>query len=328
MKIALLGAAGWIGRIAAQSLSSRPEVGELLLVDYNIRDAKRFGMALSPKCRWSMADAGRTRELGRLLDGAASVANAVGPCAEYEKGILLACAEKGTPVASIGDGTLSEADRREIHDAFRRKGTPAVSGCGMMPGWTELLAAHFLPRKASAAAERTDRALRRYLFCSLDRFGGYAFFRRAMQAPGRTVLPPPGSPAGSYFAMGADVFGVPAGRPAGRYRRLGGALGGLGAVGREFSAAFLYWLRGSLGTAQGTVVAASGVWTGGEDAAGAASVEDPRGILAGALLAEAALKLAAFAGNGKGLLPLPDVIGREEAERIAREGGGTIRVTA
>ncbi|HSL92324.1 MAG TPA: saccharopine dehydrogenase NADP-binding domain-containing protein, partial [Candidatus Limnocylindrales bacterium] len=143
MKIALLGAAGFIGRIAAQALSAQAEVGELLLVDYNIRDAKRFAKALSPKCRWAMADVARAPELARLLTGVDAVANAVGPCAEYEKRILLTCAEKGTPAASIGDGTLSAEDRREVHDAFRLGGSAAVSGCGMMPGWTELLSAHF-----------------------------------------------------------------------------------------------------------------------------------------------------------------------------------------
>ncbi|HZW37039.1 MAG TPA: hypothetical protein VFF01_08845 [Candidatus Deferrimicrobiaceae bacterium] len=324
MKIALLGAAGWIGRIAAQSLSSRPEVGDLLLVDYNIRDAKRFAKALSPKCRWSMADAGRTQELARLLEGVNAVANAVGPCTEYEKGILLACAERGTPAASIGDGTLTDADRREIHDAFRRKGAAAVSGCGMMPGWTELLAVHFLPRKTAVTEGRQEAVLRRYLFCSLDRFGGYAFFRRVMKEPVGMAPPPPGSPSGSYFVMGSDSLGIPGGRPADRYRRLGNALGGLGAVGREFSAAFLYWLRGSLGAAQGTAVAAAGVWQDGGGPPCAASVEDPRGALAGVLLAEAALKLAETPGNEKGLLPLPEVIGREEAERIAVENGGKI----
>jgi hypothetical protein len=324
MKIALLGAAGWIGRIAAQSLSARPEVGELLLVDYNIRDAKRFAKALSPKCRWSMADAGRTQELARLLEGVNAVGNAVGPCAEYEKGILLACAGRGTPAASIGDGTLSGEDRREIDDAFRRNGCAAVSGCGMMPGWTELLAAHYLPRKTGGAAGRGEAAPRRYLFCSLDRFGGYAFFRRVMKEPLRTVPPPPGSPAGSYFAMGADRFGIPDGRPADRVRRLGGALGGLGAVGREFSTAFLYWLRRSLGAAPGTAIAAAGVWPEGEESPCAVSLEDPRGALAGALLAEVALRLASMPGKGNGLLPLPEVIGRERAERIANEYGGKI----
>lgn len=326
MKIALLGAAGFIGRIAAQALSARAEVGELILVDYNIRDAKRFAKALSPKCRWAMADAGKSPELSRLLKGVHGVANAVGPCVEYEKTILLTCAEMGTPAASIGDGTLSGDDRREVHDAFRRNGVAAVSGCGIMPGWTELLAVHFLRGGSSAAEFSRGAAPRRYLFCSLDRFGGYVFFRRVAKGVGRERQPPFGSPSGCYFAWGEDVFGVPPGRPARIFRPIGGGLGRMGAVGGELSAAFLYWLRGSLGTAEGTA-AAAGVWRDGEEVPATAAVEDRRGILAGVLLAEVAFKLAAGGGTGKGLLPLADVVGREEAERIARENGGTIRTS-
>jgi hypothetical protein len=321
MKIAVLGAAGFVGRIAAHTLSTRPRVGEILLVDYNIRDAKRYAKALSPKCRWAMADAGRPPELSRLLEGVDAVANAVGPCGEYEKGILLTCAERGTPAASIGDGNLADADRREIHDAFRRKGAAAVSGCGMMPGWTELLAAHFLDGGRANAGGGRETEPRRYLFCSPDRFGGYAFFRRAARAAARDGTAPSGSPPGCYFAMGDDLLGLPAGRPSGMYRRLGGGLGSLGPAGRELAAAVLYWLRGSLKAPRGTPAATAGVWTGG---AATAAIEDPRGGLAGVLLAEVALTLAAGTGGGKGLLPLPEAIGREEAERIANEYGGKI----
>lgn len=326
MKIAVLGAAGFIGRIAAQALSARTEVGELILVDYNIRDAKRFAKALSLKCRWAMADAGRFPELARLLKGVHGVANAVGPCVEYEKRILLTCAENGTPAASIGDGTLSGDDRRDVHDAFRRNGVAAVSGCGIMPGWSELLAVHFLRGGPSAAEFSRGAAPRRYLFCSLDRFGGYVFFRRVAKGVGREGPAPFGSPSGCYFAWGEDLFGVPPGRPARIFRRIGGGLGTMGTVGGELSAAFLYWLRGSLG-AGGTAAAAAGVWPDGKDVRATAAVEDPRGTLAGVLLAEVALKLAAGGGTGTGLLPLPEVIGREEAERIAENSGGTIRVT-
>jgi hypothetical protein len=323
MKIALLGAAGFIGRIAAQALSARAEVGELILVDYNIRDAKRFAKALSPKCRWAMADAARAPELARLLTGVNAVANAVGPCAEYEKRILLTCASMGTPAASIGDGTLSGDDRREVHDAFRREDAAAVSGCGMMPGWTELLSAHFLAGGRTTSGEGREPAPRRYLFCSLDRYGGYAFFRRTVKDTGREATAPPGSPAGGYFSVGEDRFGLPPGRPAGLYRGLGGTLGALGPVGKELSAAFLFWLRGSLGGAEGAPAAAAGVWMEEENNR-AAAVEDTRGRLAGVLLAEAALKLASGGVKEKGLLPLPFVIGREEAERIAVESGGRI----
>src|SRR3989304_6121848 len=125
-----------------------------------------------------------------------------------------------------GAGPLRAADRREVHDAFRRKGVAAVSGCGMMPGWTELLSAHFLAGGRTAAGERQEPAPRRYLFCSLDRFGGYAFFRRVARAPGREETAPSGSPPGGAFVLGEDFFGLPPGRPAGFFRRVGRTRGG------------------------------------------------------------------------------------------------------
>jgi len=324
MKILLLGAAGYIGRIAAQSLSSRPEVGELFLVDYNIRDAKKFAKKLSPKCRWGMADAGKAPELERLLEGVHAVASAVGPCAEYEKGIMLTCAGRGIHTASIGDATPSAADRKEIHDAFRRRGVAAVSGCGLMPGWTELLSAHILAGGGNDRAGRQGPDPRRYLFCSLDRFGGYAFFRRAAGNAQKEMPSPPGSPAGCYFGMEEGFIGLAPGRSSGSYRTLGKTLGSLGKVGGELSAAFMFWMRGSMKAAEGTPVAVAGVWSEGGNGSASASVEDPKGILAGVLLAEVALKLASGAVAGKGLLPLPDVIGRADAERIANASGGKI----
>ena len=313
MKIVLLGAAGFIGRIAASFLSARPEVRELLLVDYNIRDAKRFAKSLSPKCRWAMADVGRSPELARVLDGVDAVASAVGPCSEYEKGVLLTCGERGVSAASIGDGTLSEEERREIHDSFRRKGAAAVSGCGMMPGWTELLSAHRL---------RGEVKPRRYLFCSLDRFGGYAFLRRVAKETGGDVPPPPGAPPGCYFRMGEDLFGLPAGNLTGLSRRLVAGGHRTGPVRRELSAAFLFWLRRSFADREGAPAAAAGVWGERENGGGVtASIVDPGGRLAGLLLAEAALHLA-VAKQEKGLLPLPALIGREEAEGMASSGGG------
>src|SRR3970282_3012121 len=79
MRIALLGAMGFCGQVAARELAGRTDVRELLLVDYNIREAKRFARALSPKCRWAMADVGRIPDLERLLSSVAPGAKATGP---------------------------------------------------------------------------------------------------------------------------------------------------------------------------------------------------------------------------------------------------------
>jgi hypothetical protein len=325
MKIALLGAMGFVGQVAARELAGRPEVRDLLLVDYNIREAKKFAKSLSPKCRWAMADVGRAPDLERLLGDVDAVANAVGPCSEFEKTVLLTCAGSGRPAASIGDNVLSAADRREIHDAFRRAGAGAVSGCGMYPGWTDLLATHFLPKGSTGSDGTAAHEGGRFFFCSPDRFGGYAFFRRFVREIGRPTNVPPRAPAGRYFEAGrGTAFGLPEGKPARRCRRIIGGLGVFGPVGREMSAAFLFWLRRSLRPATRVPAAAAGVFPADEPQGRFSAISDPDGKLAGTLLAETILLLGRERGKRKGLLPLPKILGKEEAERIASSCTATL----
>jgi len=321
MKIVLLGAAGFTGRAAAVLLARRDDVGELILVDYDIRDAKRLAKALSPKCRWAMADVGKPLELSRLLEGIDAVASAVGPSSEYEKSVLDCCAAGGVAAASIGEGTIAAEDRREIDGAFRDAGVPAVIGCGMMPGWTELLAAHFLPASGIPSHPPPPPPGGRYLFFSPARFGGYGFLRWVAKGIAGAATVPAGAPAGSYFALpdGSRV-GVPGGKAGNRLRRIVGTVGRLGAVGKEFSAALLLWTRGGMPEPAGTPVAVAGVAAGDRFA----RVGDPRGNLGAALLAEAAVRLAARPRKAAGLLPLAELIGRQEAEAIATAAGARI----
>ena len=317
MKIALLGAAGFIGRAAAADLARRPEVGELILVDYMVKDAKRMARKLSPKCRYAMADAGKPSELARLFEGVNVVANAVGPCREYEETILTACASMKINTASIGDCATSPEDRRNFHDIFRRAGAVAVSGCGMTPGWTELLAAHFLGNAPDNTAEKASR----YLFFSPDRFGGYAFLREFARRVVSETNAPQGAPAGRYFNLGDGVIvGVPekAGR---RISRIVNTVGRLGAVGKEFSAAMMLWMRGGMTAPPETPAAVCVV----ADENNIARLEDPAGNLAGVLLAETAVRLGSRSLREKGLVRLHELISRETARAIASEAGAAIK---
>ena len=321
MKIALLGSAGFIGRAAAVLLARRDDVGELILVDYDIRDAKRLAKALSPKCRWAMADVGKPLELSRLLEGIDAVASAVGPSAEYEKAVLICCAAGGIPAVTIGEGTLAAEGRGEVDSAFRGARIPAVVGCGMMPGWTELLAAHFL-RSSDRYADPPSRSPgERYLFFSPARFGGYGFLRWAAKEVTGAATVPAGAPSGIYFALtDGSRIGVPEGKAGNRLTRIVGTVGKLGAVGKEFSAALLLWTRGGMPEPAGTPVAVAGIAAGERFA----RVEDVRGNLAAALLAEAAVRLGTRPSKATGLLPLPELFGREEAEAIATRSGARI----
>ena len=321
MKIVLLGAAGFTGRAAAVLLARRDDVGELILVDYDIRDAKRLAKALSPKCRWAMADVGKPLELSRLLEGIDAVASAVGPCDEYEKPILLTCAAAGVAAATIGDGTIAAGDRCEIDRVLRDAGVPAAAGCGMMPGWTELLSAHFLDAGDRSAHPQRPAPTTRYLFFSPARFGGYAFLRGVANGITGAATAPVGAPAGSYFALpDGSRIGVPEGKAGNRLRRIVGTAGKLGAVGKEFSAALLLWTRGGMPEPAGTPVAVAGVAAGDRFA----RVEDPKGNLGAALLAETAVLLASPSHKATGLLPLPELFGREEAEELAARSGARI----
>jgi NAD(P)-dependent dehydrogenase (short-subunit alcohol dehydrogenase family) len=321
MKILVVGAAGFTGRAAAVLLARRDDVGELILVDYDIRDAKRLAKALSPKCRWAMADVGKPLELSRLLEGIDAVASAVGPCAEYEKAVLISCAAGGIAAATIGEGTIAAEDRREIDGVFRDAGVPAVVGCGMMPGWTELLAAHFLYAGDRFAHPQLPAPVTRYLFFSPARFGGYAFLRGVAKGITGAAPVPGGAPAGNYFALpDGSRIGVPEGKAGNRLGRIVGTVGKLGAVGKEFSAALLLWTRGGMTEPAGTPAAIAGVAAGDRFA----RVEDPRGNLGAALLAETAVRLAAPEHKATGLLPLPELIGREEAEELAARSGARI----
>jgi hypothetical protein len=321
MKIAILGAAGFAGRAAAVELSRRPEVHELILVDYVIRDAKRLAKGLSPKCRWAMADVAKPLELTRLLEGIDVVANAAGPGAEYEKTVLLTCASMGVAAASIGEGPLPKGDLDEIHGAFRAAGVPAVTGCGMLPGWTELLAAHFLRAGTAPPREPGTPPFQRYLFFSPERFGGYAFLRGFARGAGAEVPPPQGAPPGRYFSLPAGAtVGVPEGKAAARVGGITNTVGRLGAVGKELAAALLLWLRGSMAPPPGTPAVVCGVARG----ARSARVEDPNGKLGSTLLAETAVRLASGPPKRSGLLPLHELIGREEAEAIAASAGARI----
>ncbi len=68
----------------------------------------------------------------------------------------------------------------------------------------------------------------------------------------------------------------------------------------------------------------AGVAVAAGDRLETASVTDPDGRLAGVTLARAAILLAGARDNEKGLLALPGLIGREEAEKIAASCGGRI----
>jgi hypothetical protein len=322
MRIALIGCLGFAGKKAAEALSARPEVKTLLLVDYNVGEAKKLGKKLGrEKCVHAMADAGKEAELDRILEGVDGAAVAVGPGRDYERAVLLACAARKVPVAALGDAAFS-TDRDEIDQAFRRAGTTAHLGCGLHPGFTELLSTHFLP------PPREGDGTEPFLLFSPDRFGGYAFWRHLALAGLVPAAAPPGLPQGEWFRAGGTLVGFPPGKGAARAKRVVSLFAPFGAVGTEFSAAFLFWMRKRLAGSAPSPVAVAGVarpaGDGGKTAT--AFVTDPDGKLPPLLLADCVVRLARGEGRRKGLVPLSALYDKKAAEALASAAGCTITV--
>jgi uncharacterized protein YbjT (DUF2867 family) len=325
MRILLLGCNGFVGRQAAVALARHADVSVLTLADYDIRMAKKLAKKISPKCKWAMVDAGKTPDLERLLHDIDAVASAVGPASTYEPEILAACARKEIPVASVGDGRLHENVRRELNASFKHVAVPAVTGCGLMPGWTDLLLTHFL--SGGTEGPRTGEPLP-FLFISPVRYGGYAFYRRLVLDRGGTAEQPPGAPAGLWRAtVDGNRVGMPGGRGAWRYRLLEMTFGKMGSMGAEFFAAFLFWMKDGIRSEKDAPAAIAGVHLPDASGGRTVTVTDPDGRLAAATLAELTVRLVhSRTRNEKGLLSPAALIGKKEAEELAASVGAAIAV--
>jgi hypothetical protein len=322
MRIALIGSLGFAGSAAAKALAARPEVEKLLLADYNVTAAKKLAKRLGrEKCVHAMVDAAKHLELERVLDGADAAAVAVGPGRDYDRLVLLACAGLRVPAASLGDAAFSP-DAKEIDSAFRASGTAAVHGCGLLPGFTELLSTHFLPSPKEGDEDE------RFLLVSPDRFGGYAFFRHLALAGLTPADPRPGLPEGTWFRAGGTLVGLPPGKAGGRARLVLSLFSPFGDVGAEFSGAFLHWLRNRMKGAADAPAAVAGVVrsVAATGKVKCASVSDPSGELAGTFLADCALRLARGEAKRKGLVPVSELYDRKAAEALASAARCTITV--
>jgi hypothetical protein len=102
----------------------------------------------------------------------------------------------------------------------------------------------------------------------------------------------------------------------------------MGAIGNEFFAAFLFWLKDGMRGEKDSPAAVAGVHLPDASGGRTATVSDPEGKLAAATLAAIAARLGGplRARNAKGLLSPAVLLGKKEAEELAASVGASIRV--
>jgi saccharopine dehydrogenase-like NADP-dependent oxidoreductase len=147
MKIIVLGGAGKMGCIAVQDLAGDRRVGEVVIADRDLGQARTVAEIInSPKVSIQQVDATDHHALVGLLEGADACLNAT--VYYFNLQVMEACLEAGVPYTDMGGLFHTTRRQLELSDRFAGVGLSAVLGMGSAPGVPNV--------QARYAAERLD----------------------------------------------------------------------------------------------------------------------------------------------------------------------------
>lgn len=167
-KILVLGGAGAEGSVLARDLVNSG-VEEVVLGDYNIDAASELADELNglgkSKVSAIQIDANQQQELVRLLKEQKPnlVCNIIGPFFKYGPPIARAAIEARTPYIDINDDYQPALEILDnLYDDAKQAGIPVFTGCGVSPGWTNLMS-----KLGSSKLDQTDEILIEWLWPAL-----------------------------------------------------------------------------------------------------------------------------------------------------------------
>ncbi len=147
MRIAVVGGAGLMGRIALRDLAQSPGVDEVLIADLNTQQANEVASMIgSPKLKVVGVDATDEAALSEVLRGVGACLNA--SVYYFNMPIMRACLAARTHYLDLGGLFHTTRKQMELDAAYREAGITAVLGMGSAPGVTNL--------QARVACDRLD----------------------------------------------------------------------------------------------------------------------------------------------------------------------------
>jgi saccharopine dehydrogenase-like NADP-dependent oxidoreductase len=147
MKIIVLGGAGKMGCIAVQDLAGDRRVGEVVIADRDLGQARAVAEIINkPKVSIQPVDVTDHHALVGLLEGADACLNAT--VYYFNLQVMEACLEAGVPYTDMGGLFHTTCKQLELSDRFAGVGLSAVLGMGSAPGVPNV--------QARYAAERLD----------------------------------------------------------------------------------------------------------------------------------------------------------------------------
>ena len=147
MRIVVLGGAGKMGCIAVQDLAADRRVGEVVVADSNLEQARTVAEVIgSPKVSLHQVDATDRGTLVAALTGADACLNAT--VYTFNLPVMEACLEAGVHYTDMGGLFHTTRRQLELHDRFAEGRLSAVLGMGSAPGVPNV--------QARYAADRLD----------------------------------------------------------------------------------------------------------------------------------------------------------------------------
>jgi lysine 6-dehydrogenase len=154
VRVLLLGGAGNSGRRTAAELLRLEGVDTLTLAARRGEAAARVAGVLGGRDGNVVTlglDVGDRDRLVQAARGHDVVVSCAGPAREVEIPAVKGCIEAGTPYASLCDDHVVTAESLALDDDAKAAGVTVVSGCGLSPGVTNLMAAY-----AARSLDRVD----------------------------------------------------------------------------------------------------------------------------------------------------------------------------
>lgn len=147
MKIVVLGGGGKMGCIAVQALAEDSRVSQIVIADFNLKNAKTVADILdSPKINIQQVDVCDQANLVHVLRGADACLNAT--TYYHNIPIMEACLEAQVNYTDMGGLFHTTLKQLEFSEQFAEKGISAVLGMGSAPGIPNI--------QARYAADRLD----------------------------------------------------------------------------------------------------------------------------------------------------------------------------
>jgi len=148
MRYVVLGGAGAMGRITVRDLFETADRAEILIADYNFKNAQRLARFYhSPRVKAALVDVLDIQATSHLLRGSFAVINSVQY--EFNLHVMRAALKAGVHYLDLGGLFHMTRKQLKLHSKFKKAGLTAILGIGAAPGITNVL--------ARFAADRLDR---------------------------------------------------------------------------------------------------------------------------------------------------------------------------